>query len=224
MLKFNVHKSYRSKKRKIEISCNGILNLGITTAIYGHSGVGKSTVLRILSGLEKPDHGEIHHGDQVWYNDQVCLSPKQRKVGYVFQDFNLFPNMTVKRNLQYAGQNRRISSEIEDLMQATGLIELLNEYPNTLSGGQKQRVAIVRALCQSPDILFLDEPFSALDDDSIRLLIDEIDEIQRRKPMTVALISHRKDVVFAMAKEVILMHKQGACVQGEPGELLDRNL
>ncbi|MBL4705767.1 MAG: ATP-binding cassette domain-containing protein [Flavobacteriales bacterium] len=224
MLKFELHKAYKAKKRVVKISCSGELKEGITTAFYGQSGVGKSTVLRMICGLDIPDSGRIVFNDDVWFDGAKNLNIKQRRIGYVFQDFNLFPNMKILKNLKYASPNGEVKAEIFELLKKTALDSLLESYPDDLSGGERQRIAVIRALCQSPEILLLDEPFSALDDDSIRLLINEISEIQQLRPMTVGVISHRKDVIFEMAEEMIYMKTDGTSEQGTPKQLISAGI
>jgi molybdate transport system ATP-binding protein len=224
LLKFNVYKIFAQKKRKVEIACDGLLKLGITTALYGSSGIGKSTIFRMLSGLEKPTHGEIKFENKIWFNDQINTPIKDRKIGYVFQDFNLFPNMNIEKNLAYASPNGIIIDEIKTLIQHSNLSDLMQSNPNDLSAGERQRLAIIRSLCQAPDILFLDEPFSALDDDSIQLIMDEILQLQKKRPLTVGLISHRKDVIFEMAEEMIYMRSNGTNEQGRPKDLISEGI
>lgn len=200
-----------------------------TSAIYGKSGIGKSTVLRMIAGLETPNAGFIRLGDEIWFDHQQNINKTiaQRQPGFVFQDFNLFPNMSVHRNLTYAS-NGPITSEIQEVMKVVGLMSLINNYPHELSGGEKQRVSIVRALCQEPKLLLLDEPFSALDDEAIGDLIREIKIIQEKMGTTVIMISHRKDVIFEMADHVVHMKTpvndlSSPVIQGKPADVLEKH-
>lgn len=221
MLKIDLHKTFKTKDRTVTIDCNASFELGVTSAIYGKSGIGKSTVLRMIAGLEKADSGLIQYKDEVWFNESTNLPIPERNIGFVFQDFNLFPNMTVEGNLKYA-TGKTISPEIMNLMEVTDLVKLLKSYPRELSGGEKQRVSIVRALCQKPKLLLLDEPFSALDDDSIGDLIREIRLIQKELGTTVIMVSHRKDVIFEMAESVVVLKKDEPIIQGKPADLLEK--
>ena len=214
-------KSFTDKKRSIDVSCNVTLNDTLTTAIYGRSGIGKSTILRLIAGLESPDEGTIIFNNQIWYSSEkgINLPVGDRNLGFVFQDYNLFPNMTIERNLAYASPDGKISEDIENLMVTLELNSMLKSYPNEISGGQRQRIAIVRSLCQKPKLLLLDEPFSALDDDSIEELISEVKLIQKYYNMMILVVSHRKDIIYGMAENVLHMKKDGASF-GTPKEVL----
>lgn len=224
MLKIDIHKTYASKKRKSIIHCQGEFELGVTSALYGKSGIGKSTILRLIAGLETPDSGSIKFGNQFWYDaeQKINLPIRDRNIGFVFQEFNLFPNMTVEGNLCYASE-KQLSKRTKDLIEIAEIGNLMKSYPNELSGGEKQRVAIVRALCQSPELLLLDEPFSALDDDAIGELIAAFKRLQFETGITVIVVSHRKDVIIEMATNVVHIKDDRTIVQGNPRELLKRS-
>ena len=219
MLKIDLHKTFKTRQRTVEIDCKAEFPLGVTSAIYGKSGIGKSTVLRMIAGLEQADSGFIHFKEEVWFDEKKNLPIPKRNIGFVFQDFNLFPNMTVEGNLKYA-TGKTIPPEIMDLMEVTDLSKLLKSHPYELSGGERQRVSIVQALCQKPKLLLLDEPFSALDDEAIGDLIREIRLIQKEMETTVIMVSHRKDVIFEMANSVVHLQKEAPVRQGKPQDLL----
>jgi molybdate transport system ATP-binding protein len=223
LLKIDLHKTYSTKERVVQVDCQAQFELGKTSAIYGKSGFVKSTVLRIIAGLEKADKGCIYFNEEKWFEDvsKTNLSIAARNIGFVFQDFNLFPNMTVEKNLKYATGNE-ITPEIKHLLEVTDLTKLLKSYPRDLSGGERQRASIVRALCQTPKLLLLDEPFSALDDEAIGDLIHEIKLIQAEIETTVILVSHRKYVILEMADTVVYMSKGEQTKQGIPANLLQR--
>lgn len=225
MLDINVHKRYRSKRRQVDIACVATIEDSMTTAFYGKSGIGKSAVLRMIAGLEPPDSGKIVFNGVTWFSsdDKINLPIAKRKLGFVFQDYNLFPNMTVEQNLKYASEKGDINATIKQILDVTGLNSLLKSYPHELSGGQNQRVAIVRSLSQAPELLLLDEPFSALDDEAIHDLIEQIKTIQQEFNMMIIVISHRKDVIFEMAQSVVYLKPQGNVEQGNPKEILERS-
>ena len=135
------------------------LTKGEFISISGASGSGKTTILRILAGLEEA-RGRIVVDDEVWLDKNFSLPPQKRKIGFVFQDYALFSNMSVEQNLLFVDNDKNLADK---LLSMTELSELKDRYPNTLSGGQKQRVSICRALMKKPKILLLDEAFSALD-------------------------------------------------------------
>jgi len=222
LFRINIHKKYFSKNRIVEIGCSVENIIGETIALYGKSGIGKSTVLRMIAGLETPDSGDIEFNNTVWFSKEkgINLPISERKIGFVFQDYNLFPTMTVEKNLKYASHNNTISPIIKALIKSLQLDDLLQNYPSELSGGQRQRIAIVRAICQEPQLLLLDEPFSALDDDSIEELMNEIKFIQKDFGTKVMIISHRKDVVLSMSDYVIIMTPEQKTLMGLPSELL----
>jgi len=222
LLDINIHKTFTAAKRTSQIIFNAKIELGAVTAIFGQSGVGKSTVLRIISGLEKADKGHLVFDSITWFNDTEYTSVSDRKVGFVFQDFNLFPNMTVEGNLKYASPNNEIDSTIKDILKVANLDGLLVSYPHELSGGEKQRVSIVRALCQNSKLLLLDEPFSALDDEAIALIVEQLKIIQDKINTTIIIVSHRVDVILYMATSVVVMKTDLTCEQGKPSELLTK--
>jgi molybdate transport system ATP-binding protein len=162
---------------------------GSITIIGGESGVGKTTFLKILAGFAEPDKGYIKVEEKEWVNTQtkINLPPQKRLAGFVFQDYALFPNMTVLQHLQYATKDEKW---IDKLLIITKLETFKEHQPRHLSGGQQQRLAIIRALATKPSILFMDEPFSALDFEIKKYLIQEIDAIFKMLGTTVLIVSH----------------------------------
>lgn len=215
MLSLDLYKEYKSKKRKATIAYKIEFKGQSITALYGKSGIGKSSILRMIAGLETPERGKLVFNDEVWFDrkQKINLPIQKRDVGFVFQDYNLFPNMTVERNLKYASSTNKITEPIHQLLVTTGLLELLNVYPNELSSGQQQRIAIIRALCQQPQLLLLDEPFSALDDEAISKLIEQIKLIQHNLNMTIVIVSHRKSIVMEMAESIVHLKENGLSEQ-----------
>lgn len=225
MLKVDIHKEYKSKRRRVRIDCSFSIKPSVTTALYGKSGIGKSSVLRMIAGLEAPEEGNILFNNVEWFSsvDKINIPIAKRSLGFVFQDYNLFPNMTVEKNLKYASSNGIIPKRIGAILSTVGLSSLMNTFPDELSGGQRQRIALLRALCQEPDLLLLDEPFSALDDESIAELIKEIKLIQEKLNTTIIVVSHRKDIIFKMADDVVHLKPNGKIIQGKPEDILKRD-
>jgi len=226
LLELDVIKQYRSRKRTVRVQAKATLDASKIVAIYGKSGVGKSTVLRMIAGLEQPDTGSVQFKGTTWFSsdEKVNLPIPQRKIGFVFQDFNLFPTMTVQQNLEYACTTGKWTDAIDALIDALDVRSLLPAHPSELSSGQQQRVAILRSLCQQPDVLLLDEPFSALDDDTIAELIRAIKHIHSVQHTAIVFVSHRKDVIFALAEEVLYLKPGGVVSIGSPEELLKKSL
>lgn len=175
--------------------------------LYGESGAGKTTLLRMLAGLERPDAGWIEVAGETWFNrrKEICVPPQKRSVGFVFQNYALFPSMTVRRNLEYAA-GRRKDPRVEMFLQMVELEELQYRYPGELSGGQQQRVALARALIRQPKILLLDEPLSALDTAMRAKLQEEILRLHKELGLTSILVSHDQAEMLRMADQVIALH------------------
>ncbi|MCL4119724.1 UNVERIFIED_CONTAM: hypothetical protein GTU68_004297 [Idotea baltica] len=175
----------------------------------------------MLAGLLSPDAGHISVNSQIWYDalKKIDRSPQKRRIGYVFQDYALFPNMTVRENLEYAKIKYQDHHNIESLIDITELGELQHRNPQTLSGGQKQRVALARALVQQPEILLLDEPLAALDN-KIRLkLQDYIKQVHREFNLTTILVSHDIGEIVKLSDNVIVLEAGKIKKQGTPEEI-----
>ena len=182
--------------------------------IFGPSGAGKTSILRMLAGLMMPDQGTIEVRGNTWFHsgNHISLRPQERRLGFIFQDYALFPNMTVKENLLYAldkGQSKSIVDELIDLIE---LGPLQNRYPKTLSGGQQQRVALARSVVRKPDLLLLDEPLSALDQSMRKKLQRYILDLHTKYNLTTMLVSHDMDEVFKMA-DVVYKIDEGKIIQ-----------
>jgi len=168
------------------------------TAIHGPSGAGKTTFLKIIAGLVQADAGRILANDVAWLDTrhQINLSPQTRRVGFVFQDYALFPNMTVMQHLEYATNDK---VWIDRLLHLGKLETLTTHKPNHLSGGQQQRLAILRALAIKPQIILMDEPFSALDRAIKSELMIDLRSIFSELKATVLIVSHNPDELVSIA-------------------------
>ena len=220
MLEINIEKSMLTSEGKANLKINTKINSNELLCLFGHSGAGKTTLLRILAGLFKPDRGLISFNGQVWYDSakRINLTPQQRNIGYMFQDYALFPNMTVRRNIEFA-QKIRKKEEVDTLLSHFGLDALQKQYPAKLSGGQKQRVALARALATKPNLLLLDEPLSALDFDMRLNLQHEILKAHELLNSITLLVSHDKDEASKLATAVILLRNGAITALGKPTEV-----
>ncbi|MFP4089000.1 MAG: ABC transporter ATP-binding protein [Cyclobacteriaceae bacterium] len=191
-------------------------------AIMGPSGVGKTTILKMLAGLIAPDNGSIVVEGKIWYDSRkrINLLPQKRSTGYVFQNYALFPNMNVRQNLEYALQHKGQQALVEEVLALTGLEQLQHQKPGSLSGGQQQRVALARAIVRQPQVLLLDEPFAALDRPMRLKLQQDLISLHERYGTTTILVSHDTYEVARMADEVAQVEKGSFVRQGKPAEIL----
>lgn len=220
MIRIDVEKEMQTSEGRQCLKVNTLVAPQELLCVFGHSGAGKSTLLRMLTGLTKPDKGTIVCGDEVWFDSEkkINLPPQKRNVGFMFQDYALFPNMTVEKNIRY-GQKVRNDGEIEKLLHAFDLIELRNQPPHKLSGGQKQRVALARALASKPNVLLLDEPLSALDWEMRQELQDEIIKAHLMLNTITLLVSHDIQEVEKLASNVMVLRHGKVIKQGKPREV-----
>lgn len=191
------------------------------TALTGPSGVGKTTLLRLIAGLVKPKSGCIAFGPEVWLDSEkkIFLTPKQRQAGLVFQDYALFPHLTVRQNLAFALKKGEDQSRVDELLREVELTQLADRRPHQLSGGQQQRVALARALVPRPRLLLLDEPLSALDRAMRQRLQDYLLEIHRKYQLTILLVTHDLGEIFRLADRVVEMDEGKIVRKGTPGEV-----
>lgn len=186
---------------KLQIEKNKIIG------IYGDSGEGKTTLAKMISGIVKPDRGEITVAGTVWYNSKkkIYLKPQRRAVNLMFQDYALFPNMSVRENLKYALKRSESSLLIEDIIEIIALKNLENSKINELSGGQQQRVALARAIINLPQLLILDEPLSAIDNEMRQKLQEYILKIHKTYQLTTIIISHNVNKLYQIADLVYVL-------------------
>ncbi len=191
---------------------------GEWVALFGASGAGKTTLLRMLAGLTAPDTGRVTVDGQTWFDSgsRTCVPVRKRRVGFVFQDYALFPNMTVRGNIEFAQGRRRNPAHVNELLEAVGLGSLHDRKPEHLSGGQQQRVALARALAARPQVLLLDEPLSALDSSSRRGLQQLLLSLRQRSRPTLFLVSHDLAEVMRLADRVLVMERGRITAQGAP--------
>lgn len=204
----NIEKSYGTKEAPVRVLKGVSFDIQNKdfVVILGASGSGKSTLLNILSGLERADNGSVFYdgSDINKFTDNERTSFRKDNIGFVFQQYYLLPNMNVDKNVKMCAdlvQNRDYIKIIE----AVGLKEKLKKYPSELSGGEQQRVSLARALAKKPNVLFLDEPTGALDEETGRLVLDYISRLQKEFGYTVVMVTHNENIA-EMAKTVIKMN------------------
>ena len=221
MIHFNISKTLLFAEGKKPLSVTAALEEATITALYGDSGAGKTTLLKILAGLAQPDAGFITINDAVWLDTKrnINLPPQQRSIGFVFQDYALFPNMTVLQNLQYAAGKQRDDSFIQHLIQTVSLQAFVHSKPAQLSGGQQQRVALIRALVRKPQLLLLDEPLAALDISLRHSLYEALQHLQQQLKFTALLVSHDIGEVYALAKHILHRREGNLVFEGTPQQL-----
>ena len=205
---------------KVLKGINAEIRRGDVIVVVGPSGSGKSTFLRCLNLLERPTGGHIYFEGVDITNPEVDINLHRQKMGMVFQQFNLFPHMTIMKNLTLAPMKLKKKSREEaeakalELLDKVGLADRANAYPNQLSGGQKQRIAIVRALCMEPDVMLFDEPTSALDPE----MVGEVLEVMKNlaaQGMTMVVVTHEMGFAREVASEVVFID-EGVIMESAP--------
>ena len=211
-LSVDIHHAMHTSEGKKTLNICTEINKQELLCLFGHSGAGKTTLLRILAGLTKPDSGRIVFEGRVWYDSDknINIPPQARNVGYMFQDYALFPNMSIENNIRFA-QKEKDQDTIEELLELFNLQSLRKRKPDQLSGGQKQRVALARALAAKPSILMLDEPLSALDFEMRLTLQKEIRKAHDLLHTITLMVSHDLQEVIHLASSVMVL-KNGTVV------------
>lgn len=204
----NIHKFYGDKTNRFEV-LKGI-SLSIEdedyVVILGASGSGKSTLLNILSGLERPDEGEIHYNEAAItdLSDDALTKFRKETIGFIFQQYYLLPNLNVDKNVRM-GADLAENKKYKEIIEALGLGDKSNKYPHELSGGEQQRVSVARALAKCPKVLYLDEPTGALDEQTGREVLHYISVLQKKLHFTVVMVTHNANIA-EMAKTVVRMN------------------
>ena len=182
--------------------------------IFGPSGAGKTTILDCIAGLQRPDRGSIALGGRMLYSSEhgINLPPQRRRVGYVFQNYALFPHMTVKQNVMYGiggrcKRGRGFRLTVLDILQMLRIVHLQDRYPCQLSGGEQQRVSLARALMTEPEVLLLDEPWNALDEETRRAVQDELLALQRQWAIPFVLVTHDREEAERLGDAILYLNR-----------------
>lgn len=216
MIEFSLKKELFGINENMELNVKISFKSGSFISLSGESGSGKTTILRCLAGLEKAD-GFIKVDNEIWQDEKIFLSPQKRRIGFVFQDYALFENLSVKDNLLFVEKDIDHCNKLLDML---GLMSLKDRYPTNLSGGQKQRVALGRAMMRKPKLLLLDEPLSALDPHLRARLQDEISKIQDLFKTTTILVSHDPNEIYKLANYMFVLKNGKIIKKGTPKEIL----
>ena len=193
---------------------------GSITGILGSSGSGKTTALRLIAGFDRPDGGLIEMKNEVIVSDEVWLPPERRNIGMVFQDYALFPHLTVEKNIAFGlGKNDLEQGRLKEVIDMCNLSGLINKFPQELSGGQQQRVALARALAPNPEVILLDEPFTSLDAQMARVLRDEVVELLKNTETTAIIVTHDQEEALSVCDVVSVLEKGKIIQSSTPQEI-----
>lgn len=219
MIELDIKKKLQGAGGEFVLDVKLHIEQGEFITLFGESGAGKTTLLRCIAGLSDPGEGSIRVNSETWFDKQTKLPVQQRRVGYMFQDYALFPNMSVRGNVEFALRKEASRQRVDQLIELMALGELQHRKPGSLSGGQRQRVALARALAAEPQLLLLDEPFSALDHETRLRLQDEVLRLHRQFGITTVMVSHDVSEVYRLSKRVLII-EQGCIVSaGSPAEV-----
>lgn len=218
MINFSAYKTLTTADGITALDVSFTIEKGQFLTIYGNSGVGKTTILRILAGLAEAEQSTINVNGEIWNDSEkkFYLPVQKRNVGFVFQDYALFPNLTVRENLEFASLHKNEKSSIDEILELMELSALQKSKPATLSGGQKQRVALARAIVRKPKILLLDEPMSAMDEGMRLKLQDYLLKVHRHYHLTTVLVSHFVPEIYKLSDHVLVLEKGKITRAGTP--------
>lgn len=221
ILDISIRHSLQTANGILPMEISFVAEQGSITAITGPSGAGKTTLLRQIAGLINPNSGYIRFAGNTWLDTSIRVSQysQLRNIGFVFQDYALFPHLTVRQNLLFALDKNTDNTIVDELLNAVELTQLADRKPHQLSGGQQQRVALARALVRKPDLLLLDEPLAALDHHMRRRLQAYLLSLQKQLGFTMLIVTHDLGEIFRMAHQVIVIENGQIASRGTPSEV-----
>ncbi|MDM5315455.1 ABC transporter ATP-binding protein [Fictibacillus sp. b24] len=218
--------NYKNSRKPLFENLSLGFKQGEVTVILGQSGSGKSTLLRLIAGLEMPTKGSILIDRAVMNDSFRFVQPEKRGVGLVFQDYALFPHMTVEKNIKFGlhkMSRKQKQYRMEELLTMVGMEEYASRYPYELSGGQQQRVALARALAPNPSLIMFDEPFSNLDTKLQEQIRDDLKEILKRTGITSIFVTHDEEDARAIGDRIVLMQDGKIQEAGRPEAVFKQN-
>lgn len=216
MVAIDITKDLHGSNGNLTLNVNLSIEDGSFVSVTGKSGSGKTTFLRIMAGLENAK-GSISYNDEIWLDQKIDLAVQKRGIGFVFQEYALFDNMSVEENLLFVKNDKQLAQK---LLEMTELTELRNRKPASLSGGQKQRVSLCRAMMNKPKLLLMDEPFSALDIAMRKKLQDEILTLHKEFHTTTIMVSHEPSEIYKLSDRVIVFDNGRVIQDGRPKDVL----
>lgn len=214
----NLTKQFNRREKPVVDHFNLEIKQGEIISLLGPSGCGKTTTLRMIAGFETPSSGEIQIGDQLVYSRKGSVPPEKRGIGMVFQDYALFPHLTIEKNVLFGlgkWKARDRQERLSEVLELVGLLDYRERYPHELSGGQQQRVALARALAPNPHVILMDEPFSNLDAGLREQMRYDVTNILRKAKTTAIIVTHDQKDAFAVSDRVVVM-KDGVIQQVAP--------
>jgi molybdate transport system ATP-binding protein len=221
MINFSLQKMLHAGDGEMVLDVNCEIENGAFISLYGPSGAGKTSLIRMLAGFMKPDAGFIKVEDKIWFDSEnkINIAPQHRLAGFVFQDYALFPNMNVEENISFALSKNESKKMVNDLMEVTGLTGLRDKKIQLLSGGQQQRVALARALVRKPQLLLLDEPLSAIDIEMRSKLQETLMAIHSVYKITSIIVSHDINEIVKLTSKTIHLTLGRMLQYSEPTEI-----